>query len=243
MAAEMHVSLAPEPIAHIGSFVITNSMLTAIITTILTSGLLIYAARQIKLRPTGGFAGAIEALIETLLDQMIQVFGTRDKALRYFPLLATIFLFILINNWFALLPGFNTVTIGGVPLFRAVTADLSATIALALVSVVLTQVYAIKELGVVGNLRRYFSSNPAMNILGVQEIILESTRVISFSFRLFGNIFAGEVLLIVISALLPLLGPTPFWGLEIFVGFIQALVFTMLTMVFIAMSTDKEAAH
>lgn len=243
MAAEMHVSLAPEPIANIGSFVITNSMLTAVITTLLIGGGMVAVARRLKLHPAGGFAGGIEALIETLLNQMIQVFGTREKALKYFPLLAAMFLFILINNWFALLPGFNTITVGDVPLFRAVTADLSATIALALVSVVATQVYAIRELGVVGNLRRYFSSNPAMNILGVQELILESTRVVSFSFRLFGNIFAGEVLLIVISALLPLLGPTPFWGLEIFVGFIQALVFTMLTMVFIAMSTDKEAAH
>ncbi|TAK88910.1 F0F1 ATP synthase subunit A [Patescibacteria group bacterium] len=243
MAAEMHVSLAPEPIAHIGSFVVTNSMLTAVITTVLIGGGMVYAARQIKLHPAGGFAGAIEALIETLLDQMVGVFGSRQRALQYFPFLATIFLFILGNNWFAQLPGFNTITIGEVPLFRAVTADLSATIALALISVILTQVYAIRELGVIGNLRRYFSSNPMMNILGVQEIILESTRVISFSFRLFGNIFAGEVLLIVISALLPLLGPTPFWGLEIFVGFIQALVFTMLTMVFIAMSTSHEAAH
>lgn len=243
MAAEMHVSLAPETVFHLGPVAVTNSMLTAVITTLIIGGSVVLAARRLKLAPAGGFAGGIEVISEALLSQMEQVFGSRQQALRHFPLLATIFLFILGNNWIALIPGFNTIMAGDVPLFRAVTADLNAAIGLALVSVILTQVYAIQKLGVIGNLRRYFSKNPMMNIIGGLEVILELTRVISFSFRLFGNIFAGEVLLIVISALVPIIGPTPFWGLELFVGFIQALVFTMLTMVFIAMATSDDAVH
>jgi F-type H+-transporting ATPase subunit a len=125
---------------------------------------------------------------------------------------------------------------GTVPLFRGANADLNATLALAIISVVATQVYAIRELGLVPHLKKYFSLHPIFSVVGLLELISEFSKVISFSFRLFGNIFAGEVLLIVIAYLLPFLGPLPFFGLEIFVGLIQGLVFTMLTLVFLVIA-------
>ncbi len=130
-----------------------------------------------------------------------------------------------------------------VPIFRPGTADLNTTMALALVSVITTQVIGVRYLGL-----SYFSkflnfSNPIMFFVGILEIISELAKIISFAFRLFGNIFAGEVLLVVISALMPLVAPLPFYGLEVFVGFIQALVFAMLSLVFFNMATQSHDSH
>lgn len=238
----MHVSVAPEALFNLGPITVTNSMLTGAITTVILIVALLVAVSKLRIsrKPLGGFAGIFEATCEAVVSQAEQVYGSRELALQYFPLLATLFLFILTNNWLELLPGFNTFTYHGQPIFRAVTADLNTTIDLAIVSVVLTQVYAVQKLGAVGNIKRYFVGGIGMNVIGVLEIFLELTRVISFSFRLFGNIFAGDVLLIIIASLVPIIGPSPFWGFELFVGFIQAFVFTMLTMVFIAMAISHE---
>ena len=125
-----------------------------------------------------------------------------------------------------------------VPLFRAGTADINTTLALALVSVFMAQLMGLKFAGA-SYLKKFFNfSNPVMFFVGVLEVISEFAKIISFAFRLFGNIFAGEVLLAVISFLVPLLIPAPFYGMEIFVGFIQALVFVMLTLVFFNMATQ-----
>ena len=236
----MHISFTPEVLFHLGPIAVTNSILTTTITSLILIVSLILAGRRLKVNPLGGFAGMVEVTCEVVLSEAEQTFGSREAALKYFPLLATLFLFILADNWLELIPGFDTIQFGGVPIFRAVTTDLNTTVALALISVVLTQIYAIQSLGVVGNIRRYVSSQPLMSAVGILEGFLELTRIISFSFRLFGNIFAGDVLLIVVASLLPILGPSPFWGLELFVGFIQAFVFTMLTMVFIAIATTHE---
>ena len=124
------------------------------------------------------------------------------------------------------------------PIFRAGTADLNTTLALALISVVFTQVIGLKYLGA-SYLTKFFNfKNPIFFFVGILELISELAKIISFAFRLFGNIFAGEVLLVVIAFLIPLLAPIPFIGLEIFVGMIQALVFTMLSLVFMSMATQ-----
>ncbi|MCA9369355.1 MAG: F0F1 ATP synthase subunit A [Pseudomonadales bacterium] len=130
-----------------------------------------------------------------------------------------------------------------VPIFRPGTADLNTTIALALVSVFLTQVFGVQALGL-SYFKKYINfSNPIMTFVGFLETISEFAKVISFAFRLFGNIFAGEVLLVVISSLVPIIAPMPFYGLELFVGFIQALVFAMLSLVFFNMATQSHDEH
>ncbi|MDH5533783.1 MAG: F0F1 ATP synthase subunit A [Candidatus Pacebacteria bacterium] len=130
-----------------------------------------------------------------------------------------------------------------IPIFRAGTADLNTTIALAIVSVVVTQIIGVKYLSI-GYFKKYFNfSSPIMFFVGILELVLEFAKIMSFAFRLFGNVFAGEVLLAVILFLVPVIAPMPFYGLEIFVGFIQALVFAMLSLVFFNMATISHDEH
>lgn len=127
-----------------------------------------------------------------------------------------------------------------VPVFRSGTADLNMTIALAIMAVGSIQIAGFTNLGV-SYLKKFFNfSNPIYTFVGLLELISEFSKIISFSFRLFGNIFAGEVLLTVIAFLIPILAPLPFLGLEVFVGFIQALVFSMLTAIFLSTAMAHE---
>lgn len=243
----MNISLRAETVFHIGGFAVTNSLLAGLLTSIILIVVLGLTARRVKERPGKGFSQAVEALFEAIIDLIENVTHDRDKATRFFPLIATLFLFILLSNWMGLLPGMGSITIktaaGTVPLFRGANADLNSTLALAIISVVMTQVYAVRELGIVPHLKKYFSASPIMSFVGLLEIVGEFSKMISFSFRLFGNIFAGEVLLIVISGLVPILGPLPFFGLELFVGLIQALVFAMLSLVFLSIATSAHGHH
>jgi F-type H+-transporting ATPase subunit a len=130
-----------------------------------------------------------------------------------------------------------------VPYFRAGTADLNTTMALAIITVFMTQFFGIKYLGL-GYFKKFINfSNPMNFIVGLLELISEISKVLSFGFRLFGNIFAGEVLLVVIGALVPLVAPMIFYGLEVFVGLIQALVFALLSLVFYSMATVSHDEH
>lgn len=130
-----------------------------------------------------------------------------------------------------------------VPVLRPGTADINTTLALAIISIVATQFFGFKYLSL-GYLKKFFNfSNPLMTFVGILELVSEFAKIISFAFRLFGNIFAGEVLLAVMAFLLPVVIPMPFYGLELFVGFIQALVFAMLSLVFFNMATQSHDEH
>jgi F-type H+-transporting ATPase subunit a len=234
---ELHISVAAEPVAHIGSFAITNSLLT----TYVAIEVLLLMALWVQLSKTKNGILKTPALIEILVGGFYNflhpILGKRTNML--FPLLMTFFLFIMIGNWVGLLPGVGSISLHHVPLFRAPAADLSTTLALALVSVIVTQYLSIKSLGIGTYLSKFFNfKNPINAFVGILELISEFAKLMSFSFRLFGNIFAGEVLLVVITFLVPLILPIPFLGLEVFVGFIQALVFTMLTTIFIVVATE-----
>ncbi len=245
--SNLHISLAAENVLSFGPVVFTNSMLASIIGSVVVLVLFISASRAATLYPAGRLSQVIEAASEALLDLIEQVTHSRERALRLFPLLMTFFAFILLNNWLGLLPGMGSITIinaeGAVPLFRGATADLNTTLALAFISVVMTHIYAIQQLGLFTHLKKYVSLNPILLFVGMLEVVSEFSKMISFSFRLFGNIFAGEVLLVVISYLLPALGPLPFFGLELFVGLIQALVFTMLSLVFLEIASSAHGDH
>jgi len=247
----LNISLAAEPIAHIGSFVITNALLG----TLTAAGTLALLARALSKRMSdvpGKFQNAVEMIIEFLLNLMDGVTQDRAKTKKFFPIIATIFLFIATMNWFGLVPLFGTIGLNEVhdghkvfvPFLRAGTADLNMTIALAMISVIAAQVFGIMYIGAKKHIRKYFNPNPTFTFVGLIEFIAEFTKVISFSFRLFGNVFAGEVLLLVISTLVPLIAPLPFYFLELFVGVIQAFVFALLSLVFFTIATvDHEEAH
>jgi F-type H+-transporting ATPase subunit a len=130
-----------------------------------------------------------------------------------------------------------------VPLFRSANSDINLTLSLALISVLVTHYFSITTLGFGSYLARYLSLNPIYLFVGILEIIAEFTKVISLSFRLFGNIFAGEALLVTISGILAFIAPLPFMMLELLVGFVQATVFMMLTLVFMTILTEKHEAH
>lgn len=245
----MHVSIAAEQILAIGGFPITNSLLTSFLVSSILVLVALLISMTVKLMPEK-FQNLVEAVIEPLYDLVTEV--SRGRAKQFFPLIATLFLFILVANWSGLLPGVGSVGLKHydyltdhqefIPLFRAGTADLNTTIALALVAVGTIQYYGIKSLGLKSHLQKFFNfSGPMPFFVGILEFISEMAKIISFSFRLFGNIFAGEVLLVVITSLVPIIAPLPFFGLELFVGLIQALVFAMLTLVFVNIATVAHA--
>lgn len=297
-----HISLAAEKIGTIFGLPVTNSIL---MTWIVMAALMLFAylsTRKMSLVPSN-LQSVAEFIIDGIYSLFKSVVGERHIE-RFFPILATIFMFVIAANWAGLLPGVGSIgfheaqdsetvteslpTENGivrkayglvpkgstyevtdetqaveevpsddannksesannqakfVPLLRGATADLNTTLAIAIIAVVSVQYYGFQTLGA-AYFKKYFNfSNPIMFGVGLLEIVSEFSRIISFAFRLFGNIFAGEVLLTVIAFLMPLIAPLPFLGLELFVGFIQALVFSMLTAVFLNMATMSHAEH
>lgn len=242
----VHIEIAAEKIFEFFGMPVTNTLLMGWITVIVL-GVLAYASyRKISIIP-GFLQNLFEFVVDKLLDSMSGVFGTRVKAEKYFPIVATIFLFILISNWLGILPGIGSIGLVEIkdghekfiPFFRSTASDLNFTLALAFIAVISANVFGIAALGAWKHASKFINfKGPIDFFVGILELISEVAKMISFSFRLFGNVFAGEVLLVIIGFLVPFIIPMPFLMLEIFVGFIQALVFAMLTMVFISMAVS-----
>ena len=246
------VALAPVEIkasvlTTVAGFPISNTLITGWISMIILIVLLGLAAGSMQLVP-GRLQSVAETAIGGLLDMAENMVG-REKAREFFPLIATIFLFVLTNNWIELVPGFTNATIfigaDKIPLFRSPSADLNFTLALALTAVAMVQFWSIKHTGFGGWGSKFINlgGGPIGFYVGLLETVSEVAKVISFSFRLFGNLFAGDVLLSVIPSLVPWVVVLPFMGLEVFVGVVQAFVFAMLTLAFISMATISHAAH
>lgn len=243
----MNISLAPEVLFHIGSFTITNTLLVTWCILIGTCFFVWYISRRgFRLQPSGVQSG-IEAIVEFWFSTIDSVTANRQRTLQFFPLVTCVFLFVLFSNLVELVPGLGTVGIYGlhegdvalIPFIRSGSADLNFTLAMAVIVVMATWIYGIKELGIKSHFSKFFNfKNPIHTFIGLLELVSEFSRVISFSFRLFGNIFAGEVLLLVIAFLVPVIAGLPFLFLELFVGLVQALVFSMLTLVFLKVATD-----
>lgn len=239
-----HISLAAEKLGSIFGFPISN----ALVTTWLVMGLLFLfaysATKSLSLVPNN-IQSIAELIIGGLYDFFETVSGKYIK--QFFPLVVTLFLFILTANWVGLLPGVGTIGFFHehefTPLFRGATADLNTTLALAIMSVVAIQYYGFKNVGIHYSSRYLNFKDPIYFVLGLLELVSELSKVISFAFRLFGNIFAGEVLLAVMAFLMPFVVPLPFLLMELFVGFIQALVFSMLTAVFLNVAVAHGEHH
>lgn len=232
-------AFAPEPLFYIGSFPFTNTVVnTLIVDTGLVAGVV---ALNKGLRSIPGyFQNIVEMVIEGFYETTETISG--KNAAQIFPYFMSFFLFILLANWSGLIPGVGTIGLNEmvdgkkelIPLVRNATSDLNVTLGLALISLVATHMLSIKAVGIKEYLSRYFSLNPILLFVGILEIVSEFTKIISLSFRLFGNIFAGEVVLKTISSLFAFVFPIPFLLLEVIVGLVQALVFSMLTMVFMS---------
>ena len=243
--SSIHISLTAEKLFNIGEFFwVTNSLLTSWIAIAVLLLFSLLSTRKMSIIP-GKLQQIAEIIIDGIYTFFTTILGVHVKT--FFPLIATLFLYIITLNWLGLLPGVGTIGLKlieeghekFVPLFRAGTADFNTTLGLALISMVIIQITGFKTLGI-SYLKKFFSfGNPINFFVGILELISEFSKILSFAFRLFGNIFAGEVLLTVIAFLIPILAPVPFMGLELFVGFIQALVFSMLTGIFLSLATSK----
>lgn len=227
----LHISIAAEPIFDIGNFHVTNSLFT----TWIVMAILILFGLYSKIFGTPRF---MKSLFEGMWSLCAEAMG--DKASQVFPLIVTIFLFVGISNLVGLIPGVGSITYGGIHLFRSPSADLSTTLALGIVAFGAIQIFSIQALGVGGSIGRFISTKDPMSFaIGPLEIILEFAKIFSFGFRLLGNVFAGEVLLAVMTFLVPLVLPAPFYGLEVAVSLIQAFIFSLLTLIFISIATTS----
>ena len=247
----VHISIIPETIFHIFGLPITNTLITSWAVVIALSLLAFLFAKTFKKIP-GLVQSAVEWALEALLKLMETVTGSRREAEKLFPFIATIFIFVLAANWIGILPGVGSIGIFEIhgeekeflPLFRSVNSDLNMTLALAVLAVTVSHILGFAASGIAGHVKTFINFKSPLGFgVGVLELVSEGAKVISFSFRLFGNVFAGEVLLVIISFLIPYVAPVPFLGLELFVGLIQALIFAILTLVFITSFTKAETPH
>ena len=248
-ATDLHISLAAEPVFYIGGFAVTNAIIMGVMGLIVTLAVCFYVRRKVLRGEKNRFVGLFEWAFELLLKQINNAIPDRKLARKITPLAITIFLFVLFNYWLSVLPGVGSISWDGVPIFRALVADLNFTVMLAVVTMVAVQVFAVRQLGLIGNAGRYFRNplkDPVGAFEGILELVGEFSRGVALALRLFGNAFAGEVLLMLVvvlagavsSLILPL-----FMAFELFIGFIQAYVFFMLTLIFTSLAVSHDHGH
>ncbi len=259
--------IAAEPIAHLGSFTVTNSLLTAWVAVGLFIALAFLVNRKLTSGAPGRFQSAVEALLEFMLGYVDQVTGDRAKSRKFLPLVGTLFLFILACNWMGSIPGVGSVTrtvllegkLENAPIFRPANADLNMTLAMALLTVVTSHLVGIISIGFFAHWNKFIALGTFFKslrkkpmdivvalvemLVGVIELSAEVAKIASLSLRLFGNIFAGEVLITVMYSLVAYVVPLPFTVLELIVGMVQATVFSMLALVYLTILSEKPHGH
>lgn len=248
-ALDFHISLAPEPIFNIGGFEVMNSYTLGVIGIAIVLAILFYTRHMLVRGRYNRFVGLMQWMFEGLYETAVEVIGDKATARRIYPLAFTIFFTVLVTYWLSILPGIGPITVDGVPVFRALVADLNFTLALAIITIVTAQIYAIRVHGLFGNVGRYIKNplkDPIGAFEGFLELIGEVSRMLTLSLRLFGNAFVGEVLLIIIAVLSSYVASLtlPFvMAFELFIGFIQAYVFFMLTLVFTSLAIASHEPH
>ncbi|GHT52427.1 ATP synthase subunit a [Endomicrobiia bacterium] len=239
------MQLSSDVLFSIAGFPVTNTVIATLITDVVIVALVLMVGRAVSLRPKGA-QNAVEAVVDYFREITESIAG--ERASYIYPWVVSFFLFIVISNLLAQFPGFEsikfrTLTSGscGVPLFRAATSDLNLTLALAVVSVTATHCLSIRYTSLKSYIARFitFKLFPAFLFLGILEFTNEFAKFVSFSFRLFGNIYAGEKVMATMYNLCPLGLPIPFIALELMVAVVQAMVFALLTMTFMHIMTDK----
>jgi F-type H+-transporting ATPase subunit a len=297
-----HISIAAEPLTKVGGVKITNTMLTSwVIVILIALCVLFVTSRKWTLVP-GGVQNFVEAVVEAFYNLVTGIAG-EEKGRRFFPVVATIFFFVLVSNWLSLTPIFNVIgfqsdptetgfvmnktdvgpfhiayvplsnlsTLSAdsisdsdsnatehhdkaiadgkfvgelIPLFRGINTDLNTPLAIAIWSAIFVEFWGISTLGFFKYGRKFLNfKGPIDFFVGILELISELVRLVSFTFRLFGNMFAGEVVILMFTFLTPLILTLPFYGLELFVGIVQAFIFASLTLVFAVMATQSHDGH
>ena len=259
-------TLFAEPIFHIGNFTVTNSLLNSWLVVVFLIALAVIIKKKLAKIPKG-IQNVMEMLVEAILNLCDSVTHSRKKSQQVFPIIITLFVFILLNNWSGILPGVGSIGFIErghgeaifVPLFRGGTADFNTTLALAVMAVIGSNLFGVITIGFYKFFNKFINIkglleipkkilkdpsiiivNPIKFFVGIIEIIGEIAKVASLSFRLFGNVFAGEVLLSSMAVIFAYAVPIPFLFLEIFVGLVQALIFSLLTLVYFSIASTAE---
>lgn len=236
--SSIHIALAAEKLGTFFGIPVTNTLITTYVTLALLVVVGLIIGRNTKLIPSR-LQLLFELMFEYVYDFVTKILGSREHARTYFPLLMTLFLFIFIANMLHFIPGVGSITYVDttghtVPFLRAPNTDLNVTLALTIIVVTIIELAGVFTIGLWRYAGKFINfSSPVNFLVGLIELISEAARLVSFSFRLFGNIFAGEVLIAVIVFFVPYILPVPLMAFEVFVGFVQAAVFTMLTLFFI----------
>lgn len=243
----IHVALAAEKLGTFLGFPITNTLLTTWATMAIMILVAYLVGRRLSLVP-GKTQLVFEEAISYLRTFVRDTLGSESQANKFLPLLLTLFFFIFISNSLHFVPGIGSIGFftdhGFVSLFRSANTDLNVTLALTIISVVIIEIAGVVALGILPYLGKFFNfTSPVAFFVGLVELVSEMARLVSFSFRLFGNIFAGEVLIAVVVFFVPYILPSGLMAFELFVGFVQAAIFTLLTLFFIKMAVTPVDAH
>jgi F-type H+-transporting ATPase subunit a len=238
---KLEISLSPEVIFHVGSFAVTNSFLLMIGVSLFLIILFFVVGRSLKSVPKT-LQNFMEILFEGAFNFMDSILENKEQTRKAFPFIFTLFVFILTANLANFIPAAAlTINSGGkmVPFLRGVMADYGMVFVLTIISVITVQIVGVIICGPFGYLGKFINfKNPLLFFVGILEIVGEVAKILSLSFRLFGNIFAGEVLLSVFLFIFPFILPLPFMLLELVTALIQAFVFSVLTLVFIKMAGE-----
>ncbi|MBL7045580.1 MAG: F0F1 ATP synthase subunit A [Parcubacteria group bacterium] len=245
----IHISLKPEILGEILGIPITNTLITSMVVLVILFVLAVVIGRSVKMVP-GKTQVLVEGMFGFALDYIEETLESRKLALKFFPLLMTLFVFIFAVNVLEFVPGIGSIGLfvgeGAhsefVPLFRSVNTDINTPLALAIIAFLVIEITGVVVIGFLKYWKKFVNLKSVLGFaIGIIELFSEIARLVSFSFRLFGNIFAGEVLILVVGAFVPLFLPVPLMLFEVFVGFMQAAIFSLLTLFFIKIAiTDVE---
>lgn len=243
---DLNISLSPEILFQIGSFPITNTLIGSFFISGIIIILVLILNKNLKKETPGKLQNFVEFLMSSAYDFVVSIMGDEKRGKKIFPLAFTMFIFILISNLITFIPGQAAITFsreGGesISIFRAVMADYGMVFVMTIITVILIQIVAIAVHGPFGYLKKFLNfKSPLGFFLGLMDIVGELAKIVSLSFRLFGNIFAGEVLGMVMLFLAPFFIPLPFLFLGLLSAVVQAFVFAVLTIVFVKLASEIE---
>ena len=247
-ATDIPVHLASQEIFSIGGFAVTNSLLTGAISLIILFAVFGYVVSMIKAGKYNRFVGLVQWAFEGMLSQIDSVIPDKKLARKVAPLALTIFFYMIFSYWMSVLPGLESITVNGASVLRSIAADLNFTFAVSIVVMIMVQFYAFRAHGPIGSIKRYIR-NPLKDFVGafegILELIGEFSRYAALSLRMFGNCFAGEILLLIIAVLTSYLSVVllpAFMAFELFIGFIQAYVFFILTVIFTGLAVESHGS-
>jgi len=248
--------IQPDIIFHVGNFGIANSTLLVLLIGLIFFAVGIFVVRNFTMVPRNKFQGILELIYESLYDLVIQITGSAKHTKRILPVILTIFVYFSVANVIAIIPGLTDITYNGLALFRTPTSDFNTTLGVSLAAVVVMNMVSITQWGILGYLGKFFNIKGVIDgfkqgamegfigfiefFVGILDIIGELAKVISLSFRLFGNIYAGQVLAIIIVGAFAWVLPTVWSVMSNFTGILQGFVFASLVAVYYSLVLNPE---